>query len=170
MVRAARLRSSAAIASAHKRGKPALYYYWGPTWVMGLYDSTRLEEPAYDKSIFDALKTEENPTKATAYPQSTITIGVNNDFKAAAPTLINFLTNYETSNALVSEMLAYMQENGEKPEDAALYFLKEKPGVWKAWVPEKVAERVEAAKEHQHLHGRGIERVARTEGPPVAES
>jgi glycine betaine/proline transport system substrate-binding protein len=46
---------------------------------------------------------------------------------------------------MVSEMLAYMQENEEKPEDAALYFLKEKPDVWKAWVPEKVAERVEAA-------------------------
>lgn len=136
---------SAAIASAHKRGKPALYYYWGPTWVMGLYDSTRLEEPAYDKSIFDALKTEENPTKATAYPQSTITIGVNNDFKAAAPTLISFLTNYETSNALVSEMLAYMQENNEKPDGAAMHFLKSKPDVWKAWVPADVAARVESA-------------------------
>lgn len=136
---------SAAIASAHKRGKPILYYYWGPTWVMGLYDSTRLEEPAYDKAIFDKLKTEENPTKATASPQSTVTIGVNNDFKKAAPTLIEFLTNYETSNALVSEMLAYMQENNEKPDGAATYFLKSKPDVWKDWVPEDVAARVESA-------------------------
>ncbi|NIZ02472.1 ABC transporter substrate-binding protein [Thalassospira lucentensis] len=136
---------SAAIASAHKRGKPILYYYWGPTWVMGLYDSTRLEEPAYDKEIFDALKAEDNPTKATASPQSTVTIGVNNDFKKAAPNLIKFLTKYETSNALVSEMLAYMQENEEKPEDAARYFLKQKPEVWKSWVPENVAKNVESA-------------------------
>ena len=136
---------SAAIASAHKRGKPALYYYWGPTWVMGLYDSYRLEEPAYDQTIFDALKTDPSPKKATAYPQSTVTVGVNSDFMKSAPKLIEFLTHYETSNALVSEMLAYMQENNEKPEGAALYFLKQKPDVWKAWVPEKVAARVEAA-------------------------
>ncbi|HBN51526.1 MAG: ABC transporter substrate-binding protein [Rhodospirillales bacterium] len=136
---------SAAIASAHKRGEPALYYYWGPTWVMGLYDSYRLEEPAYDQSIFDKLKTDTNPKKATAYPESTVTVGVNTEFMKSAPRLIEFLTHYETSNAMVSEMLAYMQENEEKPEDAALYFLKEKPDVWKAWVPEKVAERVEAA-------------------------
>ncbi|WP_412776421.1 ABC transporter substrate-binding protein [Thalassospira lucentensis] len=136
---------SAAIASAHKRGKPALYYYWGPTWVMGLYDSYRLEEPAYDKEIFDALKTDATPTKATAYPQSTVTVGVNNDFKEAAPNLITFLTNYETSNALVSEMLAYMQENDEKPDGAARYFLKQKPDIWKSWVPESVAQKVESA-------------------------
>jgi glycine betaine/proline transport system substrate-binding protein len=136
---------SAAIASAHKRGEPALYYYWGPTWVMGLYDSYRLEEPAYDQSIFDKLKTDPNPKKATAYPESTVTVGVNTEFMKSAPKLIEFLTHYETSNAMVSEMLAYMQENEEKPEDAALYFLKEKPDVWKAWVPEKAAERVEAA-------------------------
>ncbi|MAL38425.1 ABC transporter substrate-binding protein [Thalassospira sp.] len=136
---------SAAIASAHKRGKPALYYYWGPTWVMGLYDSYRLEEPAYDQTIFDALKTDPSPKKATAYPQSTVTVGVNSAFMKSAPKLIEFLTHYETSNALVSEMLAYMQENNEKPEGAALYFLKQKPDVWKAWVPEKVAARVEAA-------------------------
>ncbi|MBX2830645.1 MAG: ABC transporter substrate-binding protein [Rhodospirillales bacterium] len=136
---------SAAIASAHKRGKPALYYYWGPTWVMGLYDSYRLEEPDYDKAIFDALKTDENPTKATAYPQSTVTVGVNSDFKKSAPKLIDFLTQYETSNALVSEMLAYMQENNEKPDGAAMYFLKSKPDVWKAWVPDDVAARVESA-------------------------
>ncbi len=59
--------------------------------------------------------------------------------------LIEFLTHYETSNELVSEMLAYMQENEETPEDAAIYFLKQKPGIWKAWVPEDIAKKVEAA-------------------------
>ncbi|MFH1804510.1 MAG: ABC transporter substrate-binding protein [Pseudomonadota bacterium] len=134
---------SAAIASAHKRGEAALYYYWGPTWVMGLYDSYQLKEPAYDKSIFDQLKEDENPTKATAYPQSTVTVGVNNDFMKSAPHLIAFLTHYETSNELVSEMLAYMQDNEKTPEDAALYFLQNHDDIWKSWVPETVAQQVE---------------------------
>ena len=59
--------------------------------------------------------------------------------------MINFLTKYETSNALVSEMLAYMQENNEKPDGAAMHFLKSKADVWKAWVPDDVAARVESA-------------------------
>lgn len=136
---------SAAIASAHKRGKPAVYYYWGPTWVMGLYDSYRLEEPAYDPTVFDALKTDPQPEKATAYPQSTVTVGVNTEFMKAAPNLVAFLTHYQTSNALVSEMLAYMQENTEKPDGAALYFLQQNPEIWQSWVPDEVAKRVESA-------------------------
>lgn len=136
---------SAAIASAHKRGKPLLYYYWGPTSVMGLYDGYRLEEPAYDKAIFDTLKTDPNPTQATASPLSTVTIGVNIDFKNSAPTLIEFLTRYETSSAVVSEILAYMQANDKEPDDAALYFLRQKPEIWKRWVSEAVAQKVENA-------------------------
>jgi glycine betaine/proline transport system substrate-binding protein len=133
---------SAAIAAANKRGKPILYYYWGPTWVMGLYDAYKLKEPAYDKKIFDKLKTGEDVSKATAYPQSTVTVGVNTGFMKSAPKLIDFLSHYHTSSALVSEMLAYMQENHKKPEDAAMHFLKEKPDVWKSWVPDDVAKRV----------------------------
>lgn len=133
---------SAAIAAANKRGKPILYYYWGPTWVMGLYDAYKLKEPAYDKKIFDKLKTGEDVSKATAYPQSTVTVGVNTGFMKSAPKLIDFLSHYHTSSALVSEMLAYMQENHKKPEDAAMRFLKEKPDVWKSWVPDDVAKRV----------------------------
>ena len=133
---------SAAIASANKRGKPILYYYWGPTWVMGLYDSIKLQEPAYNKEIFDKLKDGSDTSQATAYPQSTVTVGVNTDFMKAAPTLTTFLSHYHTSSALVSEMLAYMQDEGEKPAEAAKYFLKNKQDVWTKWVPADVAQRV----------------------------
>ena len=46
---------SAAIASAYKRKKPVLYYYWGPTWVLGKYDGVMLEEPKYDEKVWDDL-------------------------------------------------------------------------------------------------------------------
>ncbi len=133
---------SAAIASANKRAQPILFYYWGPTWVMGLYDSVKLEEPAYNKEIFDKLKDGSDTSQATAYPQSTVTVGVNTGFMKSAPKLTEFLSHYHTSSALVSEMLAYMQDEGEKPEGAAEHFLKEKQDIWTKWVPEDVAERV----------------------------
>ncbi len=44
---------AAAIESNLRRKKPILFYYWGPTWVMGkvVDDLVQLEEPAYNKEI-----------------------------------------------------------------------------------------------------------------------
>lgn len=137
---------AAAIASAYQRGKPVLAYYWGPTWVLGKYDLVMLEEPPYNKTDWEALAKDENYPKAVAYPVVEVVVGVNAKFKAAAPKLVEFLTRYETSNALISEALAYMQEKeGAKAEDAARSFLERHPEVWTKWVPDEVAARVEAS-------------------------
>lgn len=136
---------AAAIASNYERGKPFVAYYWGPTWVLGKYDLVMLDEPAYDKAIWEAMTKSENPEQAVAYPLVEVVVGVNTKFAEAAPKLVEFLTAYETSNALVSQALAYMQENeNATADDAALNFLKTKPEVWSRWVPAEVAERVKA--------------------------
>lgn len=136
---------AAAIASAYKRGKPILAYYWGPTWVLGVYDLVMLEEPAYDEETWEALREEENPEVACAYPTVEVFIGVNKEFHDQAPQLIEFLDKYRTSNALVSKLLAYMEENRADEEATALHFLKTQPEVWTEWVPEDVAARVSAS-------------------------
>ena len=62
------------------------------------------------------------------------------------PALVRFLTNYETSNALVSEALAFMQEKEDSTsKDAALQFLRTNEDLWSGWVPADVAARVKAA-------------------------
>jgi glycine betaine/proline transport system substrate-binding protein len=40
-----------------------------------------------------------------------------------------------------------MEENNTKEGDAAIYFLKEYPDTWKAWIPEDIAQKVEQALE-----------------------
>ena len=35
--------------SAIERGEPWVGYNWEPTWVMGLYDMTLLEDEPYDE-------------------------------------------------------------------------------------------------------------------------
>jgi glycine betaine/proline transport system substrate-binding protein len=137
---------SAAIASAYKRKKPILYYYWGPTWVMAKYDAVQLEEPAYDAEIWARLKASENPQKATAYPVSAVLTGANTAFVREAPKIAAFLTKYRTSSEIISKALLQLRENRSKGEAfAARQFLRSHGTLWSTWVPSDVARRIRAA-------------------------
>ena len=135
---------AAAVESAMKRKRPILFYYWGPTWLIGKYDLVALGEPAFDRTVWDDMLKSANPERATAYPSSDVIIGANKAFAEKAPIVAEFLKRYRTSNALVSEALAYMREAGVEPDAAATHFLSEKPEVWHEWVPADVAVRVKA--------------------------
>lgn len=137
---------SAAIASAYKRKKPILYYYWGPTWIMAKYDSVMLAEPAYDPDIWSALAASDKPEQATAYPVVAVYTGANSGFIKQAPAIAEFLRRYRTSNRLVSDALLYMQEHKSAGErGAAIHFLRNHTALWSKWVPSEVAQRITAA-------------------------
>ncbi len=136
---------AAAIASAYKRRKPIVTYYWGPTWVLGTYDLVQLEEPPYDPVIWAELQRSDDPRRATAYPPSEVVVGVHRDFHAAAPELVKFLERYQTTNELISRLLAFMIEERATEEQAARRFLLEEEAVWSRWVPAEVAARVRAS-------------------------
>lgn len=139
----------AAIVSAVKRKRPVLFYYWGPTWLLGQLgkELVMLEEPAYDEATWKAL-TEAKDVKdvktATAYPVVQVVVGARKAFLDQAPALHAFLKNYRTTGQLVSEALAYMQDSKGNADDAARNFLKTREDVWAAWVPPAVAARVKA--------------------------
>jgi glycine betaine/proline transport system substrate-binding protein len=138
----------AAIASAYKRGRPVLFYYWGPTWVLGKYDLLRLEEPAYDKALWDALDKAESGVglDACAYPTIRVTIALNKTCADAAPNLVRFFDHYRMQDDLVNKALVLMHEKRDRTgAKAARDFLRKHPEVWKRWVPAEVAARVEAS-------------------------
>ena len=138
----------AAITRAYERGRPIVFAYWGPTWILGKYDMVMLDEPAYDKQKWAALNDprQDPKGKGVAFPAVPVTVAVNAEFYKAAPTLSAFLAKYKTSNKMTSEALAYMQEHkGSTAQDAALHFLRTRPDVWTQWVPAEVAARVKAS-------------------------
>ncbi len=124
--------------AAVKRGKPWVGYYWAPSWILGKLDMTALEEPPFDKEIW-------NTTKACAFQPVQVHIFVNAKLPGKAPEVIEFLKKYETTTDLNNEILAYMQDTRGMPEDGALWFLKNKKELWTGWVPADVAGKVEAA-------------------------
>lgn len=136
---------AAAIASAYAREQPIVTYYWGPTWVLGKYDMVMLEEPVFDPDVFNALATDPAPESATAYPVVEVVIGANRRFSEQAPQIVAFLKNYETDAALVSEALAYMEDTGGQPENAARHFLETRQDVWSNWVDEATRTKVAAS-------------------------
>ena len=137
---------SAAIASAYRRKKPILYYYWGPTWVRAKYDAVQLKEPEYDATVWAEFRSMDKPTRATAFPIVKVYTGANTQFIKNAPRLVAFLRKYRTTSSIVSKSLLYLQNNkSAKQADAAREFLKTQSDVWSPWVPEDVEARVRAA-------------------------
>jgi glycine betaine/proline transport system substrate-binding protein len=140
----------AAIISALKRRKPILFYYWGPSWLLGQYEREliALEEPPFDAQRWAALvaATESAKVKAaTAFPVVDIVIGVNQVFIQKAPAVAQFLRQYRTNTQLVSEALAAMQAGKLSADAAARLFLTKHPEVWERWVSPDVAKRVRSS-------------------------
>lgn len=123
---------------AYEKGEPWLGYYWEPTWVMGKLDMTLLEEPPYDPEVWEK-------NKGCAFPTETVTIGMNADFSKSAPEVTEFLSKYSTTLEQNNDILAFMHDNGGDPQKAAMYFLEKYPDVWKSWLPQDVADKVEKA-------------------------
>jgi glycine betaine/proline transport system substrate-binding protein len=140
----------AAVSSAVKRRRPVLFYYWGPTWLLGQLGAelVMLQEPAFDAAKWQALVDAKDPQQvreATAYPTVQVVIGATKAFVDEAPAIYRFLQQYRTSSQLVSEALAYMQQHKGSADDAARHFLQTREALWSAWVPPAVAARIKAA-------------------------
>jgi len=135
----------AAIEAALKRKRPVVFYYWGPSWLLGAYDLVKLEEAPFDATIWAELKASDNPKRATAYPMSKVVIGANVDFAKKAPQLATFFKSYGTTSDVTSKMLAEAREKGVTPEQQALVFLKTQGEIWKKWLPADVAGKVAAS-------------------------
>lgn len=138
----------AAIASAYKRGRPIVFYYWGPTWVLGKYDLLRLEEPPFNAAVWDKLDKAKSGVglMACAYPTIRVSIALNKAFADAAPNLVQFFNRYHMQDDLVNKALVRMRETRDRTgAKAAREFLRKHPELWSEWVPAQVAARVKAS-------------------------
>jgi glycine betaine/proline transport system substrate-binding protein len=128
---------AATLSGAYQKKEPWVGYYWEPTWVMGLYDMVLLEDSTYD--------TEDYKKGIGEFPTVDVTITAIPKFIEENPEIVDFLKNYKTSSTIVSDALAYMQENKVEADEAAIWFLKEKEDMWKSWVNDDVYNKVQTA-------------------------
>ncbi|HHU21854.1 MAG TPA: ABC transporter substrate-binding protein [Clostridiales bacterium] len=125
---------AAAISAAYEKGEPVVAYYWEPAWITGKYDLVLLEDAPYDPDLYQLGQCE--------CPAIRITVSANPEFVEENPEFCGFLSKYETSSALTSEALSYIQENNASYEAAAKWFLKEHDELLDQWLPSDKAELV----------------------------
>jgi glycine betaine/proline transport system substrate-binding protein len=128
----------ASLKSAYDKGEPWLGYLWGPTWIAGALDLTLLEEPAYDENVW-------NDNYACAWPSVDLFIAGHSGFTDNAPDLADMFGKWELNTATLDEVLAYMNETGGEPIDAAIWFLKNKESIWTKFVTSEAADKVKEA-------------------------
>ncbi len=140
----------AAITSAYKRKRDVVFYYWTPTSLAGSLDLVKLELPPVDKKktacIADPDCANPQPSGFESYPVKTV---VNSGFAEQAPTLVAFLAKVNVPDTDISKILGRMDEEGLEIQEAAHLFLKEHGDTWRKWVPDDVAQRVQAALDRQ---------------------
>lgn len=123
---------------AYKKGEPWLGYYWEPTWVLGMLDMTLLEEPEFNWDVWEE-------TRGCEYPSCKVHIIVHKSLVENYPEVADFFKAYETTLADNNEFLLVMREEELSVDETALWFLKNKPEVWNAWVTSEVAAKVKTA-------------------------
>ncbi len=124
--------TSAVLVSAYDKGEPVVAYYWEPTWLLGKYDFVLLEDEPYDETAYFEGK--------CMCPSVKVTVCVSNEFYESDPEFCAFLSKYQTSSALTSEALAYMEETGADYKTAAKWFLNEQRDVVETWLTAAQAE------------------------------
>jgi len=135
----------AEVIANYKKGKPVLFYFWDPTWLMGLYDFVLLEEPPFDPSLWN-----KESGYACEWVKGTSYIVANSDFVEREPEVAAFLGNYHTTLEQNRQALLFSHENDSDAELTSLWFLKNFRDQWVKWIPsehEGVIERVDKALE-----------------------
>lgn len=135
----------ASIARAFTREEPILFYYWGPTSILGKFDAVQLDLGPVKPEVY-ACNTDTDCTDApgiTAYPSSPAIIGAASRLPKEAPAVAAYMAKAGLSNAQISSLLVYGDENKADAAETARNFLKTEQDVWTSWVPAEVAEKIQ---------------------------
>ena len=137
----------ASIARAFTREEPILFYYWGPSAILGKYDAVQLDLGEALPEAYACNTDPEctDPAVKTAYPSSPAVVGAAAWVQEEAPVIAGYFAKVGLTNAEISELLVYGDENQADAAATAENFLRTKQDVWGAWVPADVAEKVLAS-------------------------
>jgi glycine betaine/proline transport system substrate-binding protein len=137
----------ASIARAFLRKEPILFYYWGPTAILGKFDAVQLDLGETRPEVY-ACNTDPDcgePAGKTAYPSSPAVIGAAKWVETEAPAVAEYFGKVGLTNAEISELLVYGDENKADAAQTAENFLRTKQDVWTTWVTPEVADKVRAS-------------------------
>ena len=122
----------------YTKGTPWLGFARDPGPITANQRMTLLREPPYDDQTW-------KKNRGCSYPTIDVLIAANRSLEKSAPELLDFLDKYETTYDQNIQMLQYLDKYKGNKNKAAIAFMKDKPDIWKAWVPDNVAKYVDTA-------------------------
>jgi len=124
----------ASLMAAYNLGQPWVGYCYEPTWITGKLQMVMLLDAPYEEVAFSEGK--------TAFSSQQLKIVSSRAFPAKAPEILEFLKNYKTGSAFVSEALAYLDDTKATHNDAAVWFVKKHDDLLDQWLPSKNAKKL----------------------------
>lgn len=136
-----------AIAKAYNREEGWFGYYWAPTAVLGKYKMVKVDfgsgtDGEYFRECIAKVECED--PKASMYPESPVYSMTTEDFASKSPMAYDYISKRSVTNAMMNELLAWMEDNQADGEFGAYYFLENFEEVWTQWVTADVAEKVKS--------------------------
>lgn len=139
---------AASIKRAFLREQPILFYYWGPTAILGQVDAVKVELPPVDMEVYTCNTNADcKEVGKTDWPSSLVWVGAAAWVPEEAPAVAEYFSKVGMTNDDISALLTYGDENDAGGRETALNFLKTRQDFWTQWVPEDVAGRVIATLE-----------------------
>lgn len=123
------------IAAAYENREPWFGYYWAPTAILGKYPMVKVDLGPYDAEAYDcALSPDCSGAGRSSYPVTPVKTVVTREFAETQPELAELMGNVSFTNAKMSEILAWQEDNNASAEEAAVWFLRTSPDIWGSWL------------------------------------
>lgn len=137
---------SASIAEAFADQKPWLGYYWAPTSILGKYPMTLVDMGVPADADIHACASDPDCTDVAknSWPPSPVSTLYTKAFGEAHPEIADLLNKMSYPTEVMNSLLAWQQDNGATPEEAAAYFVQNHADIWKAWLNEDATAKLEA--------------------------
>ena len=117
---------AASIAAAFEEKAPWFGYYWGPTAILGKYPMARVSLGAVDADQHKLNQVQDqDPSKVgvSDFPSAPVLNVVTTSLADREPEVAAFAKNFSIPNDVLSQMLAWQEENNASADEAAAWML-----------------------------------------------
>lgn len=138
---------ASSIAAAYANKEPWFGYYWGPTAILGKFPMVKIDLGDYNAEVHACDADPECPNRGVGkseYPVSPVKTIVTSEFMESHPEETAFMKNVSFTNAQMNDILAWKEANTASTEEAAVYFLTNKPDVWGSWLNDAAKDKLSA--------------------------
>ncbi|MGN6207861.1 glycine betaine ABC transporter substrate-binding protein [Asticcacaulis sp.] len=136
----------AAITSAYAQKQPILFYYWSPSPIAGRLKLVQLKEPPWSAACWaDLTSRNGRHTQGCAAPPADVAYGVSTRFATKAPAIAAMLAKATFPIDDLNANLVRRADGKLTARAQAMWFLQNRPDLWRQWVDAQTAGRISAS-------------------------